>query len=92
LAIDGFTRVHIKGHMIHGSFALPWSLLRDNDTVWLMGDDNKLTIKQVEVLHRGRETVIVLGLPEVARIIKTNLSGAVAGTILREGIQSTKPR
>lgn len=92
LAVGSFTRVHISGRLLPESFTLPWPLLRDNDTVWLMGDSKKLTIKQVEVLHRGRETVIVRGLSDGARIVKTNLSGAVEGIQLRNGTQSTTRR
>ena len=82
---DGlFVDVALTGKDLDPVFALPTRALRHNETLWLMGSDNRLEIKPVQVLRREKDVVLVQGdIPEGAALVLTRLSGAVQGMKLR---------
>jgi RND family efflux transporter MFP subunit len=84
LAIGTFVDVKIKGKELKNVFVIPRITLRDNATVWVMGDDNKLSIKSVNPVRIEKEIVVIdSGLEAEDRIVVTNISGAANGMKLR---------
>lgn len=72
-----------RGNLI----ALPTAALRPGDRVWALDDDNRLQIRNVEVIHHG-ETRVLLGagsgvLEEGQRIVVSNLGQPREGMTLR---------
>jgi multidrug efflux pump subunit AcrA (membrane-fusion protein) len=58
--------------------------LHDNDTVWIVDDENRLHIRTVDIQRRERDEVLVRsGLNAGEKIVLTNLSGAAEGMLLR---------
>ncbi len=84
LAIGSFVEVSFKGRVMTDIFALPRQALRDNNTVWLMDDDNLLRIKTVKPVRLEKdEAFISEGIEPGDRIVLTNLTGAANGMKLR---------
>lgn len=84
LAIGTFVNVAIKGRTLKDIFIIPRTAFRDNSTVWLMGKDSKLYIKNVVAVRTEKQDVIISkGLNNGDKIILTNISGAADGMKLR---------
>ena len=79
-----FVTVHLKGEEISDVIAVPRGALHDNDTLWVADDENRLHIREVDILRRERDQVLIRsGLDAGERLILTNLSGAAEGMLLR---------
>ena len=84
LLAGSYVRVEIEGPTIDSSVSIDRSWLRDSDSVWVMTEDERLDIRPVKVLHRGRDHILVRnGLTEGERIVTTDLASPVAGMALR---------
>ncbi len=82
-----FVRVSLQGETVADVLAIPRGAVRDHDTVWLADAEDKLRIRQVDVLRRDRNEVLIRsGLDDGDRIVLTNLSGAADGMLLRPQI------
>jgi len=70
---------------------VPRGALHDNDTVWIVDDENRLHIREVEILRRERDEVLIRsGLDGSERIVLTNLSGAAEGMLLRPQLRENQ--
>lgn len=84
LAEGLFVDVTMYGKTLDGIISIPTSVLRQNDTVWGVGKDNKLEIHPVTFVRREKDTILVRGsFPEGYQLISTNISGASPGMRLR---------
>ncbi len=84
LMLDSFLRVEIDGVDLPKATALPREQLRDGDTVWLMDSQDRLEIRKVEIVFRGRDELLVTGgLEEGERLIVSQLPAPVPGMQLR---------
>ncbi|MEE4240781.1 MAG: efflux RND transporter periplasmic adaptor subunit [Desulfopila sp.] len=84
LLLGSYVTADIAGIAIDSGYRIDRSNLRDGDTVWLMDENGNLDIRPVEVLYRGRNSVIVTsGIQDSENIIVSSLSAPVAGTALR---------
>lgn len=78
-----FVSVRIKGKEVDKAFVLPRHVVYPGDIVYTV-KDNRLKIQSVNVLRTYKETVIVSqGLSEGDQIIKTPLSAATDGMLVR---------
>jgi RND family efflux transporter MFP subunit len=79
-----FVEVHLQGEEIPDVIAVPRGALHDNDTLWIVNDENRLHIRAVDILRRERDEVLIRsGLDVSEKIVLTNLSGAAEGMLLR---------
>ena len=79
-----FVKVLLHGEQLSQVFAIPRGALRDHDTVWLVKEDNTLTMSEVEIIrHEPSEVLVRSGVGVGDRLILTNLSGAAEGMLLR---------
>jgi len=84
LLINSYVNVEIEGLELENVISVPRKLLRDGDTVWILNDENRLDIRPVTVVFRGRSGMLVSGgIAEGERIVVTDLSAPVAGMPLR---------
>jgi RND family efflux transporter MFP subunit len=89
LLLGSFVEVTIKGHKLENVFVFPRKILHDDDTIWVMGADDTLSIKSVDVLRIEGDKVIVRSVPGEDELISgeiivtSNISGAVDGLKLR---------
>jgi RND family efflux transporter MFP subunit len=78
-----FVSVRIKGKEVEQAFVLPRHVVYPGDLVYTIKDD-RLKIKSVNILRTYKESVIVNeGLSEGEQIIKTPLSAATDGMMVR---------
>ena len=84
LLLGDYVQASIQGREQSGLIALDRRYVREGGRVWVMGGDDRLEIREIDLLHTGRDTVLVRsGLKDGDRVVTTDLSTAVAGMPLR---------
>lgn len=84
LLLNSYVRVEIEGQEIASTAAITRDLLRDNDTVWVMDEDNRLDIRKVDIAFRGEEEIyLTAGIESGERLITSLLPTPVQGMPLR---------
>ena len=79
-----FVEVRLQGKELSDVIAVPRGALHDNDTVWIADQENQLHMRNVEILRRERDEILVReGLQAGERIVLTGISGAAEGMLLR---------
>lgn len=86
-----FVEVSLRGEEVADVVIVPRGALRDNDTLWVVDDENRLRILEVEIIRRERDEVMVRsGVDAGEKIVLTNLSGAAEGMLLRPQLREDK--
>ncbi|PLY02173.1 MAG: efflux RND transporter periplasmic adaptor subunit [Desulfuromonas sp.] len=84
LAPGMFVEVLLHGRQIEDIVAIPRSAVRDNDTVWVVDENNKLKVLPVTIVRRERTEVFVQsGLEPGSHLILTGIAAAADGMLLR---------
>jgi RND family efflux transporter MFP subunit len=84
LLLGAYVRVEIEGTELEDVVAVPRTALRDGDRVWIMGQQERLVIRDIEVAWRLRDTVLVRnGIGEGERIVVGAISTPIPGMKLR---------
>ena len=84
LAVGSFVDLELQGKILPAVSILARRALRDADTVWVVDAGSLLRIRQVQVLRRERESVLIgEGLQDGERVIVTALAGAADGLKVR---------
>ena len=93
LLLGEYVRVEIEGSPLSQVFRIPRIALRDNDTIWVVGDDSTLQIRPVTTIWRDTETVFLdQGLNPGDRVIVSDLAAPVEGMkIQMEGAETAEP-
>ncbi|ROS04681.1 RND family efflux transporter MFP subunit [Sinobacterium caligoides] len=79
-----YVKAIIHGRPVDGLVALPRGAIRDGDKVWLMSDENRLAVRDVQILYRGAEQVYIgAGLTDGERVITSLMKTPVVGTLLK---------
>lgn len=90
LIIDSYVRVEIEGKKIESAVRLDRNLIRGGSHVWTMTSDGQLEIKEVEIVFKGPDSVLVSrGILPGDRIIVTDIPAPVPGMPLRTGSEET---
>ncbi|MDG5469730.1 efflux RND transporter periplasmic adaptor subunit [Deltaproteobacteria bacterium IMCC39524] len=85
-----FVNVQLLGEELPDVISVPRGALHDNDTIWVIDDENRLHIREVDILRRERDEVLIRsGLDANEKIVLTNLSGAAEGMLLRPKMRET---
>ena len=92
LLLDSFVRVEIIGRQLRDVVRLPRTALHEGNRVWVMGEDNKLAIREVEVAWGGEDHVYVSeGLDTGMRLVVSDLAAPVRGMLLRTAADGGGP-
>lgn len=84
LLLGSYVRAEIDGITIASGVRLNRSHIHEGNSVWLMDNKGLLDIRQVDVIFRGRNHVIVNGgMKDAERLVTSALSSPVAGIPLR---------
>lgn len=84
ILLGSYVRAEIVGKTIDSGIKIDRSYLRDGNTVWLMSDRGMLDIREVDVLFRDKNQVIINGgVHEGERIVISSLASPVAGIPLK---------
>lgn len=85
LLLGSYVRAELEGVTIDAAFSLDRAHLHEGNTVWLMSENATLEIREVEIVFRDRERVIVTaGLRDGDRLITSTLVSPVSGIPLQE--------
>jgi len=84
ILLGSYVRAEIIGKTIDAGIKIDRSYLRDGNTVWLMSESGMLDIREVDVLFRDKNQVIINGgVHEGERIVISSLASPVAGIPLK---------
>jgi RND family efflux transporter MFP subunit len=84
LEVGMFVAVLLEGGVMENVFVIPRNALRDGETVWIVEADETLGIRDVHVLRRDEERVMVdSGLDNGEKVIVSSLEGAAEGMKVR---------
>jgi len=79
-----FVDVSLHGTNLSGVYAIPRKALRDDDTIWIMDDQNLLRIHPVQVVRLEKnDALITNGIEDGTLVVLTTVSGAADGMKLR---------
>jgi len=82
--LGSYLRAEIEGREIDQAARLDRKWVHDHNTVWFLNEDNTLDIRQVSIVFRGPDHVLVTdGLINGDRIITTEIPAPTAGMTLR---------
>lgn len=95
LLLGTYVRVEIEGREREQVFSIPRTALREGNLVWLLSDDNRLEIREVDILWRTVDRLLVHNmLHDGDRIIVSRIQTPVTGMQLRlqeEGREEDPP-
>jgi RND family efflux transporter MFP subunit len=84
LLIGEYVRLEIEGRQLQDIYRIPRTALRDNTSIWLVGEEDKLEIRSVKTLWRDAQSVLLTGgLQPGERLIVSDLSKPVNGMPLQ---------
>jgi len=84
LLMGSYVRAEIQGRTLDSVFPIKSSHLRENDTVWILDNEDRLEIRPVSVVFREPDRVYVAtGLSEGEQLVVTDIAAPVAGMLLR---------
>lgn len=84
LLVNAYVRVEIEGKPFPNVCTLPRLALRDDNTVWIMNDKDKLEVRPVEIVWRTKDSVLVqAGNLAGARIVASSIATPIPGMKLR---------
>ncbi|SHO49042.1 efflux RND transporter periplasmic adaptor subunit [Desulfopila aestuarii] len=84
LLLGSFVKAEIVGIPINSAVKLDRSHIHDGNKVWLMDDKGQLQIREVDILFRNRDQVIVADdLANGERLVVSQLSSPIAGIALQ---------
>ncbi|MBN1126693.1 MAG: efflux RND transporter periplasmic adaptor subunit [Sedimentisphaerales bacterium] len=85
LLVGTYVRVEVEGRQLTNVFPVEWSHLRDNNTVWIMDEDHRLEIRNIEIMFSDEPDWVFVskGLKDGELLVVTNLSAPVVGMPLR---------
>lgn len=85
LLLGSYVRVEIEGKALNEVYPIPISGMREGDTIWIKNDENRLEIRQVEVMARRPDTIWVRGdLQDGEAVIVSRLGTVFPGLKLQE--------
>jgi len=91
LAVGLFTEVEFVGRKVEQACSILESALHNGNTVWIVDEDNKLRFRQVEVLYRDGDNVLIeSGLDNGDRYVVSKLKTVSQGMKVR--IQEEKQK
>jgi hypothetical protein len=84
LLVGEFLEVHIQGKMLENVVRIPIEFLRKNNTAWIMSDEDKLEIRELDIIFKDSSyAYLASGIAEGERIITSSLSRVTEGAELR---------
>ena len=91
LLLGAFVRVKFSGSELNNVFAIDRNHLHENDTLWLLAEDNTLEVKQVDIIVKNKEYIYTTtSLGTHPRLITSQIASPRAGMQLRLLPQSNR--
>ncbi len=83
LKVGMFVNVEMEGKVVPDAFSIPRGGLNPNDLIYVLNEQNQLEMREVKVVKRGIDDIIVSsGLKDGERVVTTRLSAVSEGMLL----------
>jgi RND family efflux transporter MFP subunit len=80
ILLGSYVRLAIDAGTIHGVYSIPRRALRENNRVWVRDGEGKLQIREVEIIWRRHEDVLVRdGFEPQDQLVVTHLASVIPG-------------
>jgi RND family efflux transporter MFP subunit len=84
MLMNSYVSVEIEGRQLEQVATIAREHVRDGDRLWIMGADDALEVRKVDIIFRGHDQVFVsAGVMAGERLVVTDLAAPVAGMALR---------
>ncbi|MDA1300510.1 MAG: efflux RND transporter periplasmic adaptor subunit [Proteobacteria bacterium] len=84
LRVGTFVNARIQGIRRDDLILLPRSVLKQDDMVWTIGEENRLVPRQVELLRKDERYIYVAaGIEPNTQVCLTNLDNPLPGTVVK---------
>ena len=84
MTLGAWAKVVMDGHRIDGGARVAHDHVRDDDTLWVISEDDTLEVRKIDVAFRGPDYLVVRdGVRAGERVITSPLSAAVPGMSVR---------
>lgn len=91
ILVNEFLQAEMLGKQVDNVVSLPRRMLQSGNKVWLMNEDNLLESRDVSLIYRGRDNVLIDGgLVSGEQVITNSLPGAIPGIALRTQSRGTR--
>ncbi len=91
LLLGAYVEVAIEAKVIDEVVEVPRLALRNGDSVYVFGKENRLVVRRVDVAWRRAKTVLVRkGLAPGEEVVVSRLPSAVPGMLLRKSVDEKK--
>jgi RND family efflux transporter MFP subunit len=89
MAVGLFVEARIQGQQLNSAMSIPGEALRAGDIVYLINDEGRLDIRQVEVAHSSHERAVISsglqpGEQVITSAIRNPIQGMALATLTRE--------
>ncbi|WP_348760557.1 efflux RND transporter periplasmic adaptor subunit [uncultured Salinisphaera sp.] len=92
LLLGAYVTARIAARMPADSVVVDASLVRENDQIWIMSDDETLDIRQVNVVYRDDNQAVISGdLAPGTLLVTSDLSAPIQGMPLRVEDSTARP-
>ncbi|MFL2834491.1 MAG: hypothetical protein ACJZ8L_03520, partial [Alphaproteobacteria bacterium] len=79
LAIGTYVDAEIDGNFITDGYLVPISAIKNENKIYIIDQDNKLRIKEIEISGTEDENVIVKGINDEDMVIVSTLNSGIEG-------------
>jgi RND family efflux transporter MFP subunit len=84
LAVGLFVTTDIEGRTLPNAAVIPRSALHEDDMVWVVDNDNRLHLREVDVARvQGDEAIVQAGLEDGEKVVLTQLKAVTDGMVVR---------
>ena len=84
LLIGEYVRVSIEGEKLQNVFRVPRTALHNDNEVWIVNEEGKLSIRQVKTIWRDQESVVIRdGFKSGETLVISDIAAPVEGMDLR---------
>ena len=90
--LGAYAEVLLPCRPVENALSVPRAAVREGDTLWIADDNDELQIRQVEILMRRPEDVLVVaGLEDGARVITSMVAVPLPGLKLSPRTRGAQP-
>jgi RND family efflux transporter MFP subunit len=84
--IGAYVNVEIEGREVENAYVIPRAAIREGDRVWVMDKDDRLSVREVEIIWRRKDDVLIANdLKPGEQIVTSRIPTPIPGMQLREG-------
>lgn len=84
LLIGAYVSVEIDGRELENVYVIPRTAIREGDRLWIMNEDDCLSVREVEIVWRRKDEVLVADAIEPGeRIVTSRIPTPIPGMLLR---------